>query len=145
MIKRETLRTNPQSCLSSMMLQQSCCASACERAANVTGCMRQCSPCMSTALSRCSNRIHTYLLRRFWANMYLAQFYDDAVSASRHPSIAIDSGFMAVSQGAYNYDPVGDTGEAILGVTPRQLLTGCRLSVTYSQRHPHACRLKTGC
>ncbi len=51
---------------------------------------------------------------RFWANMYLAQFYDDAISASRHPSIAIDSGFMAVSQGAYNYDPVGDTGKTSL-------------------------------
>lgn len=51
-----------------------------------------------------------FLMCRFWANMYLAQFYDDTVSASRHPSIVIDQGFMAVSQGAYNYEPVGDTG-----------------------------------
>ena len=43
--------------------------------------------------------------------MYLAQFYDDAVSASRHPSIVIDQGFMAVNQGAFNYEPVGDTGK----------------------------------
>ncbi len=50
--------------------------------------------------------------------MYLAQFYDDAVSASRHPSIAIDSGFMAVSQGAYNYEPVEDTGKEPLSAAP---------------------------
>ena len=42
--------------------------------------------------------------------MYLAQFYDDKVSASRHPTIMIDSGYLIASQGAYNYDPVGDTG-----------------------------------
>jgi hypothetical protein len=48
--------------------------------------------------------------------MYLAQFYDDALSASRHPSIAIDSGFMAVTQGAYNHEPVGDTGRRSLCV-----------------------------
>ena len=49
--------------------------------------------------------------------MYLAQFYDDAVSASRHPSIAIDSGFMMVTQGAYTHEPVGDTGRRFLQAT----------------------------
>jgi len=51
-------------------------------------------------------------MHRFWANMYLAQFYDDAPSVARHPSIAIDSGYMIASQGAYNYELVEDTGVA---------------------------------
>ena len=56
----------------------------------------------------------TLPLCRFWANMYLAQFYDDSLSASRHPSIAIDSGFMAVTQGITTHYPVGDTGRVVL-------------------------------
>ena len=67
-----------------------------------------------TALLQCRRINEKLIVCRFWANMYLAQFYDDAVSASRHPSIVIDQGFMAVNQGAFNYEPVGDTGKAFL-------------------------------
>ena len=49
--------------------------------------------------------------------MYLAQFYDDAISASRHPIIGIDSGFMLVTQGAHTHEPVGDTGRKFLQAT----------------------------
>ena len=56
---------------------------------------------------------HTHIaawLCRFWADMYLAQYYDEPVSASAHPTITIDSGYMLASQGAQNYNPVGTTG-----------------------------------
>ena len=49
-------------------------------------------------------------MRRFWADMYLAQFYDDANRVGMHPSIGIDSGYLIASQGAKPYNLVGETG-----------------------------------
>ena len=49
-------------------------------------------------------------LRSFWADMYLAQYYDEDFSASTHPTIAVDSGYLLASQGPRTYTPVGATG-----------------------------------
>ena len=43
---------------------------------------------------------------RFWADMYLAQFYEDTESASMHPTIAIDSGGLIASRGHEGFNPV---------------------------------------
>lgn len=42
--------------------------------------------------------------------MYLAQYYDETFSASTHPTITIDSGYLLASQGPKTYSPVGSTG-----------------------------------
>ncbi|CAK0786758.1 hypothetical protein CVIRNUC_009972 [Coccomyxa viridis] len=46
----------------------------------------------------------------FWADMYLAQYYDDPFQASTHPTITIDSGYLLAAQAPETYIPVGSTG-----------------------------------